>query len=261
MAMLALQQSAFAAALLDPGRALPDGVVAPTSPVPIRRFAVYRNNAMVSLVDALRVRFPATERIVGEEFFVAMAQLFVRAHPPRSPLMMTFGDGFADFIERFAPACELPYLADVARLEAARTRAYHAADAASLDASRFSALAPDLLVNIRVALHPSMEILRSAYPVVTIWSMNAGVVELAPIDDCDAEDALIVRPLLAVLVRTLPPGGAAFLLALASGHALAGAAERALADDARFDLTANLAGLIGAGLATDIVQNPREDQP
>jgi hypothetical protein len=56
-----------------------------------------------------------------------------------------------------------------------------------------------------------------------------------------------------VEVRALPPGGAAFLLALAAGRPLGEAAEAALADDPDFDLTGNLAGLIGSGLARDIV--------
>ena len=51
----------------------------------------------------------------------------------------------------------------------------------------------------------------------------------------------------------LPPGGAAFLLALAEGRSLGGAAEVALADDPDFDLTGNLAGLIGSGLVTAII--------
>ena len=117
-------QASFAEALLDPERRVPDGVTSHTHPAPAKRFAVYRNNVVVSLIDALATRFPAAQRIVGEEFFRAMAGVFARAHPPRSPLMMTYGEDLPAFIETFAPAAELPYLADVARLEAARTRAF-----------------------------------------------------------------------------------------------------------------------------------------
>ena len=77
----------------------------------------------------------------------------------------------------------MPYLADVARLEAARTRAYHAADATPLDAADFGGIAPDTIGSLQVTLHPSLEILRSRHPVVTIWSMNAGETELAPVDE------------------------------------------------------------------------------
>ncbi len=129
--MFAPTQASFATALLDAGKPVPEGVTSHTADRPARRFAVYRNNVVAGLVKALGTRFPALSRIVGEEFFNAMARVFVIAHPPRSPLLMTYGDDFPDFIADFEPAAELPYLADVARLEAARTRAYHAADAVS----------------------------------------------------------------------------------------------------------------------------------
>jgi hypothetical protein len=182
-----------------------------------------------------------------------MARVFVSAHPPRSKILHNYGDDFGDFIAAFAPAGGLPYLADVARLEAARTRAYHAADAAPLGAADFSALDPKTIGTLRLSLHPSLQIVRSPYPVVTIWAMNAGDLEPGAIDDSVAEDALVLRPRLDVVVRCLPPGGAAFLLALSSGATLRDAAERALSDDPGFDLTANLAGLVGSGAATAFV--------
>ena len=101
-----------------------------------------------------------------------MARVFVAETPPRTPILTTYGDEFADFIAAFEPARELPYLADVARLEAARTHAYHAADAVPVDTSQFAALNPDAVSEIRVSLHPSAEIVRSPHPIVTIWAMN-----------------------------------------------------------------------------------------
>jgi Putative DNA-binding domain len=254
--MLASFEDSFANALLNPDQPIPDGVIAHNAAIPARRFAVYRNNMVVGLVKALKSRFPVVEKIVGEEFFAAMARLFVTGQPPRSPLLAAYGDELAAFIAAFEPARELAYLADVARLEAARTRAYHATDATPIDAGRLAAL--DTLENsvierVRFDLHPSIEIVRSSYPIVTIWAMNSGERELGPIENWRDEDALVARPCLEVEVRALPPGGAAFLLALAAGRPLGEAAKAALADDQEFDLTGNLAGLIGSGLVRDIV--------
>jgi hypothetical protein len=240
-------QREFASALLDASRAVPAGLTSHRAERPGKRFAVYRNNVVASLIEALRARFPATERIVGEEFFRAMARLFVTAHPPRSKILHVHGDDFGDFIAAFEPAAELPYLADVARLEATRTRAYHAADAAPLTAADFADVAADAIGTLRLSLHPSLEILRSPHPVVTIWSMNAGEAELGPIEDYVPEDTLILRPHWDVMVHRLPPGGAAFIEALRRGRTLAEAAEHANASEPRFDLTGNLAGLIGSG--------------
>lgn len=245
-------QGEFAAALLDAGRPLPVGLTSHSSTWPTSRFAVYRNNVVFGLVRALRTRFPVVERIVGEEFFAGMARIFVAAHPPRSPLLMRYGDDFADFISDFAPAAELAYLPDVARLEAARTRAYHAADAERLDASILQKLVVSALPQLRVLLHPSVEILRSRHPIVTIWAMNSGEAGLGAIDENEAQDALVMRADADVLVRLLPPGGAAFLGALANRSTLGEAAQLAASEDGRFDLTVNLAGLIGSGILAGI---------
>src|SRR5258708_3893528 len=176
-----------------------------------------------------------------------MARVFVKAQPPRSPLLATYGEDFPDFIATFEPARGLPYLADVARLEATRTRSYHAADVTPVGAEHFATLDCHAVEAIRVDMHPSIGIVRSAYPIVTIWAMNSGERELAPIENWRGEDALISRPYLEVLVRALPLGGAAFLLALAGGRPLGQAAEAAVADDPNFHLTCTLPALIAPG--------------
>jgi hypothetical protein len=215
--------------------------------------AVHRNNMIAGLVNVLKGRFPVVEKIVGEEFFGAMAAAFVLECPPRSPVLASYGDELPEFIAGFASARDLAYLPDVARLEAAHTRAHHAADVAPLDATAFATLDSSAIDGIRLKLHPSVEIVRSSHPIVTIWAMNSGALTLAPIEDWRGEDALVARPHLEVEVRLLSPGGAAFLHALAAGRPLGAAAERALAECPQFDLTGNLAGLIGWGLACRIV--------
>jgi hypothetical protein len=250
--MASLFEVSFAQALLNPKAPVPESVVAPDGRNAARRFAVHRNNVVSGLVKTLEARYPAVVKIVGREFFVAMARAFVVERPPRSPLLARFGDTFADFIATFEPAGELTYLPDVARMEAARTRAYHAADASPVDAKEIAALDIHIAAGLRFDLHPSLEIVRSEHPIVTIWAMNCGEQPLEPIEAWRSEDALIVRPYLDVEVRLLPPGGASFLGTLAAGRTLGEAAEAALAESPQFDLTGNLAGLVGWGLVSRV---------
>jgi hypothetical protein len=241
-------------ALLDPAAPVPAGIGPYAEPALDRRFAVYRNNVVASLIEAMIQRFPAVCSIVGDEFFRAMARDFVFASPPRSPVLLSYGEAFPDFLESFAPAAGLPYLADVARLEIARGQAHHAADAAPVTAEALAALDPRR-PGVRVGIHPAVRLIRSAYPMVTLWAMNAGAQTPAAIDDWSAEDAVVARPAHRVLVHRLPPGGFTFLQALRDGVALEAAMMAAFAVSDQFDASAAVADLVGFGLATSLVQN------
>jgi hypothetical protein len=250
-------QSDFARAVRSPDWAVPHGVAAHNSDTPQERFAIYRNNVMVGLVSVLEARFPATRKIAGADFFKGAAKLFAATQPPRSPLMMFYGDAFPAFLADFEPARGVPYLAGVARLEAARTRAFHAVGAKPLTPAALSSATPDALADKRFILHPSVEIVVSDYPIVTIWAMNSGEIDLAPITDWRGEDALVSRPGFDVEVHRLPRGGKTFLQNLAARNPLGEAAAAALAGNPSFDLAANLAALF-AGLAIAMTNEPFE---
>ncbi|AGK57140.1 hypothetical protein HYPDE_27303 [Hyphomicrobium denitrificans 1NES1] len=249
MSSLAERQADFAAALLDPARPAPSGLVGPDGVESPRRFAVYRNNISVALIDALEANFPATCRIVGEEFFRAMAHAFALLEPPASPILLDYGASFPDFIARFAPAESLPYLSHVARIERAWTEAYHAPEASLLDPAILSRVQGDEAAALCFTLHPSVRIVRSQFPALTIWRMNVADGVPAPVDlDSGGEDALVTRPDAEVEVRSVPAGGAEFIKALGQGHRLVEAAKAGLHKSAQFDLAANLTALLGAGV-------------
>ena len=253
MPRLSDRLNGFSAALLNPTAVTPPGLVGPDcSPSP-RRFAVYRNNVVVGLTEALKANFPAVARIVGDTFFLAMARVYASSAPPTSPVLLGYGSGFADFIDGFERAAELPYLADIARFEWAWLEAYHAAEAESLGTEALATVAPEQASGLLLELHPSLRLMRSAYPILTIWSMNIGLKEVGPVDfDLDSEDVLVLRPGAEVIVRTLPPGAHEFINELRQGRSLGEAMVLALAGAPEFDLAANMRELISAGAITGI---------
>lgn len=247
---------AFAAGLLAPDMAVPDVILAASA----ARYAVYRNNITVSLIEALAATFPATKRIVGDDFFRAMARTHIRACPPRSPLLFHYGSAFAAFIDTYPPASGMPWLADVARIERAWLDAYHAAEAGTLSAQDFARVDPARLGDIVLTPHPAARVLSSAYPAVSIFSANRKDEPVGRIAAREGEDALITRPGADVIVRLLPPGGAIFLRTLMDGEDLATAAGAALASQNSFDLALNLAGLIETGaFSTLAFGSPSDD--
>jgi hypothetical protein len=239
-------QGAFVRALLDPELPLPNDLESPGGFPPERRFAVYRNNVCVGLVDALAERFPICVQLVGDEFFRAMAQCYVRAFPPRSPMLFEYGDGFATFVSEFEPARELPYLPEVARLEYAVGAAYHAADAAPLPLDLIRALPLDRLESATAALHPSTHVIASKHPIVSIWRRHMSDEKMRPLELDRGEEALVVRPELAIIVTALPAGGSAFVDALRRGRTFGEAVNAASGVAAEFKLTDCLRELLVA---------------
>ena len=249
-------QSRFANALLDRTSPLPADVVSWTGSEPVRRYGVYRNNVATGLARALAARFPVTEKIVGEAFFTAMARDFVLAHPPSSPVLLHYGSTFAEFVANFAAAAELPYLPDIVRLEDAQIRAYHARDTAPIAADVLRRILPERMSGLTFRFHPAASVVRSTFPIVTIWSMNTDLAPLAPVEDWRPEDALVTRPELSVLTRRISPGSAIFLLALMKEATLSEAFEAVLQTEPDFDLGRNLAELLHSGELADIVAQP-----
>ncbi|MGA7803188.1 DNA-binding domain-containing protein [Bradyrhizobium sp.] len=237
----------FSPALLDPQSATPAVVSGPNGKAASKRYNVYRNNVTVSLIDALAAIFPATQRITGVEFFRAMARFHVRATPPTSPLLFEYGRDFPGFIERYEYAQSLPWLADVARIERAWLDAYHAADMEILEPQDLISVPPERLPDVRFIPHPAVRIVSSEFPAVSIFAANRSGGPMDPIEADGAEDALITRPGLEVVVRHLPPGGARFLTHLVSGETLGQAAAAAFETSKSFDLPANIAGMTEAG--------------
>lgn len=239
-------QHAFAAALVDPDRPVPADVVAPGGRSDAARFAVYRNNVHVGLLGALAKTFPVTRMLVGDHFFAGMAREFVVAEKPSTPLLMEYGAGFPGFVEEFAPAAALPYLADVARIEAAWIRAYHAADIALLSMHDLSELDAGDIAGSCLSAHPATAIVRSRHPVGSIWAAHQ-TQPLGRVTAARSEAVLVTRPSLDVIVTVVPEADAAFIEAILGGATLGLAAASAIETDDHFDFGRVLVGLVSLG--------------
>jgi hypothetical protein len=234
--------AAFSRGLLDPDAPMPS-VIKGLTP---KRYAVYRNNVTVSLVRAMEANFPAIRRLLGETYFAGFAREFVQANPPQSPLMFFYGDAFPDYLAAQNDLAEFPYLADVARLEQQWRISYHAADDVVLDATALSSLAPEQLPFAAFVPHPAFAVLRSAYALHDVFTVNRGD-ENFTVDPADPQDVLVTRPQFDVLVNRLPLGGAVFFRSLAQGQCLGEAAENAVAHAPEFNVASSLALMIQAG--------------
>ncbi len=250
-------RTAFAEGLLVPrdgDLVVPAGLCAPAGGGVRRRFAVYRNNVAVSLGEALRATYPALVRLLGEDYFRALAAEFVSLHPPRSPVLLEYGAGFGDFIDAFPPLASYPYLGDVARLEYAWLCAFHAADSAPLSPHILSGIDAAALETLRFKVHPATYVARSRYPVVALFQANRDGAGEGVSGGPVPEAALVTRPGLSVHVRRLACGEAVFLEALIAGATLAEAAAAAQAEAEPFDPAQAIALMLEAGVFADVIE-------
>lgn len=232
------------------GGDLPPGLTARDAQEVARRFDVYRNNVAVGLGQALTTRFPVIRRLVGEKFFAALARLYAEVDRPKSPVLAEWGAGFASFLEGFPPLVAYPYMGDVARIEHARGRAFHAADLPPVDPARLAEADPDRL---RLGLHPSVILLPLSHPAVSIWHSNQPGGEGLSLA-AGPETALVLRDqAFQVPVRAVAPGDAALVTALLAGKTLAEAAHAARMAEPGHDPQSMLVALMRAGA---IVERP-----
>ncbi|WP_420407241.1 DNA-binding domain-containing protein [Hoeflea sp.] len=243
-------QSDFGAALLDPDRPLPAGIVGPRGKAATKRFAVYRNNVTVGLVNALADIFPAVARLVGIDFFRNMARIYIAEEPPRSALLFQYGQGFPDFLARFEPVAQLPYLPDVARLERRWLDATHAADMDPLSPASLAAVSPDDLERLYFTPHPATRLVGSRFAAVSIFSASRALQPLDAITVMKPETGLITRPHHEVQIRQLPQGAALFFQELLEGRSLGQAANRTHEEQPEFDLAAAISALLESGAFT-----------
>lgn len=212
-----------------------------------RRFAVHANNVAQGLTRALASRFPVILRLVGEDFFQPLARAFIEAHPPASPVLLAWGGEFAPFLEGFPPVRGLPYLADVARIEMARGRAFHAADRAPLPPEAL-ARAAQHPGRARLGLHPSVQLVRSRWAAVSIWQANQPGAAPRRVEAGRPEIGLVLRDrAFGVPVLAIGPGDAAFLEALAAGAPPLACAKQGSRAEPGHDPTRLLGLLAGAG--------------
>lgn len=247
-------QAEFLSALLDAECPAPDGVLGPSGRPAGKRFDVYRNNVVVSLTEALETGFPVVRKLVGDAFFGAMAGVFLRAHPPSSPVLSRYGEALPGFLKSFPPAASLPYLPDVARLELALRHAYHAADPTPFDAEALSNLPPDELMSATLSLAPAVQVVASPWPIHGIWRANTDAD--APPPGAGAQTVLVTRPGFDPVATVLDPAAAVFVEALLAGSGLGAAAETANETDPAFDLSQILGLLLAHGAITAVKERP-----
>src|SRR2546427_3224814 len=117
-ALLDLQRAFAASMLREENDAVCDCVVDDRFAA-AERLRIYRNTCRSSLIEALRMTYPAVERLVGRDFFDMAAARYAGTHPPQSGYLNEYGGEVPEVLAPFGPASEPPSLAYVPPLRRA----------------------------------------------------------------------------------------------------------------------------------------------
>jgi hypothetical protein len=260
--LLAQWQESFSLALFDQlTPELQEGFQETSDTACKQRFAIYQNNIFFSLTTALGDLYPVVKELVGDDFFTGTAGVYFRQHPPKKAAMVFLGENFSTFLRSFEHTKNMPYLADIAELELARHRAYHALDEKPLAAENIASIAPDTLAASSVELHHSLQYVKSSDPIFSIWQSHQedintghGKNQQNKITLGEPQQVLVVRPIYTVCMYHIEKSLYDFIQHLHHRDTIETAIEKTLNNHPLFDVGQSIQFVLQTQLITHIHQ-------
>jgi len=220
---------------------------------PGKRLDIHLRHYEVSLIAALRDKFPACAWLAGEDVVNAAARAYVHAHPPEQPCIAEYGEDFPRFLANHGRARTMPYLESFGTLEWAVGRVSIAIDHAPISWSNVGRMGSERLVDSVLSLQPGLRYVHSAW----------GVDQLMTTYLCGTEPERFVLPESAAFIEVhgargtvqlarLDSASFTFRTELAAGRSVGDAAGSALDYDSAFDPGEALRLLVQAGFVTAI---------
>lgn len=172
---------ALRAPVLDglPPAAVPLPGRASSAPDRLAGLRAYRANLQAVADRALVAAYPVLTRLLGEETMAALARDLLIHQPPTRGDLAWFGAELAEWIAGVPELVDLPYLADVARLEWAVHRAHTAADPSDAPPD-LQALAGDDPAALRLHFVAGSALVASAWPVLSLWRAHQVPLDAEP---------------------------------------------------------------------------------
>lgn len=212
---------------------------------------IYRNTVLRGMADVLQNAYPAVAKLAGESYFEPLAVSYALSQPPTTRTLVGYGEAFPAHVAH-APGIDVaPYLADVARLDRAWSRAHLAHNRESLSVADFEELPPVALSKVVVSLHPSVNLESLAWRIYDIWVANragdSSAHELRVVNE-QPNAVLVWRFEHEVRHKESSIGELAFFYAIRDSGSLETAASEALLADPEFDVSAVFGHALTFGL-------------
>jgi hypothetical protein len=136
------------------------------------RLAIYRHNNQATLLRTLAEHYPVCKKLVGDKAFGSIAKQYIALHPSKEVDLNSYGANLAVFIQTLPYLAQVPYLADVAKLEWSCHRTSLMPVDKILDFSALAKVSNEFYEALIFELAPSVSLVSSAYPIHEIWEFN-----------------------------------------------------------------------------------------
>jgi hypothetical protein len=173
----------------------------------VERLEIYANAYFYRILDCLKDDFPATLTTVGANNFHNLITGYLIAHPPTQPSIAHAGDYLSEFLRDHPMREQWPFLADLAQLEGALLKVFHAANAKALTAEVMRSVPADSWATLTIRTHPAVAILNCEWRVDELlrdFENSAGAIDYAPLSPAGEDTSVLVwRQSSRVLYRRL----------------------------------------------------------
>lgn len=143
---------------------------------PVRQIEIYRSNVLGALQSTLKQIYPVCLRIVGENYFLQIANEYIRNHPSNCSDLNQYGSTFSDFLQTLltqrSELMDYAYLPDLAKFEKFHHDVYFVNDDKPFNFEYFSALSENDYQTLYFKISNALKIMKTPFPVLAIWNTN-----------------------------------------------------------------------------------------
>lgn len=155
--------------LLNDDLQIKQHVTEPANDSSEERLLIYNNSYHFRLLEALSKEYAVLHQWIGDDAFFEMGYTYIADYPSRYFSVDQFTQDLSKFLAITEPYNQQPYLSELARFIGALSDTIIAADAQVLNTNDIAAIPQDAWSNMRLKLHPSVELISYHWNIITIW--------------------------------------------------------------------------------------------
>lgn len=134
-----------------------------------KRLQVYFDAYRIRLMEILKLDFPKTHTLLGDENFENAFHEYLAKHPSTHFSVRYFGQYFSDFLASASPYKDYPIFSEMAQFEWSVAYTLDAKDAPIVNPEMFSAISPEQWHLLQFKFHPSVTSRYFAFDTPQLW--------------------------------------------------------------------------------------------